>query len=187
MTTFLMPFCAAQSAIGTVACGRVKLVRTMKGEASVIIEVAAAMTTCGTLACVASGAVARASGVRPKPARTVDLVVDDQLLRDALGDVGDAGVVLDDQLDLLAGDRVAVLLHVELAPPPRSGGRSRRTGPVIGRIRPIFTVSCAIAAPLSASMAAAAPTALNKVRLNMSLPPSSAFSKPSCFRRGCAS
>ena len=48
----------------------VKLVRTMKGDCSVMMEVAAAITTCGTLAWVASGAVASASGVRPKPAST---------------------------------------------------------------------------------------------------------------------
>ena len=36
-----------------------------------MIEVAAAITIWGTLACVASGAVARASGVRPKPASTL--------------------------------------------------------------------------------------------------------------------
>jgi hypothetical protein len=29
LTTFLMPFCAAQSAIGTVDCASVKLVRAM--------------------------------------------------------------------------------------------------------------------------------------------------------------
>ena len=79
-----MPFLAAHSASGTVACAAVKLVRTMKGDCSVMIDVAAAITTCGVLACVASGAVASASGVRPKPARTVTLLVDDQLLRDAL-------------------------------------------------------------------------------------------------------
>ena len=33
-----------------------------------------------------------------------DLVVDDEFLRNALGHIGRAGVVLDDQLDLLAGD-----------------------------------------------------------------------------------
>src|SRR5437763_6350010 len=65
-----MPFLAAQSAMGTVACGSVKLVRTMYGDCSVIIDVAAAVTTIGVLLCVASGAVARASGVRPKPAST---------------------------------------------------------------------------------------------------------------------
>ena len=35
-------FFGAHSAIETAACGNVKLVRTMKGEASVIAEVAAA-------------------------------------------------------------------------------------------------------------------------------------------------
>ncbi|CCE10035.1 hypothetical protein BRAS3843_370020 [Bradyrhizobium sp. STM 3843] len=44
----------------------------------------------------------------------IDLVVDDQFLRQPLGVVGQRGVVLEDDLDLLAGDGVAVLLHVEL-------------------------------------------------------------------------
>jgi hypothetical protein len=39
----------------------------------VIVDVAAAMTIAGTLACVARGADARASGVRPKPAITPTL------------------------------------------------------------------------------------------------------------------
>ena len=87
------------------------------------------MTTTGTLAWVASGAVASASGVRPKPGEDRDLVVDDQLLRQPLGDVGHAGVVLDDELDLLAGDRVAVLLHVELhGRLDLAAGRGERAG-----------------------------------------------------------
>ena len=45
----------------------------------------------------------------------VGVVAHDELLRQALGDVGrDAAGVLADELDLLAGDGVAVLLHVEL-------------------------------------------------------------------------
>ncbi len=44
----------------------------------------------------------------------IDLVVDDQLLRGGLGLVRNRGVVLEDDLDLLAGDGVALLLHVEL-------------------------------------------------------------------------
>ena len=68
-----MPLLGAQSAIATAACGKVKLVRMMKGEASVMLEVAAAMTTNGVLDCVAIGAVARARGVRPKPASTLTL------------------------------------------------------------------------------------------------------------------
>ena len=68
-----MPFFGAQSAMPTVTCGSVKLVRTMNGEASVMLEVAAAITTIGVLLCVAIGAVASAGGVRPKPASTMTL------------------------------------------------------------------------------------------------------------------
>jgi hypothetical protein len=42
------------------------------------------------------------------------MIVDQQLLRQTLGLVWRAGRILADQFDLLAGDRVAVLLHVEL-------------------------------------------------------------------------
>ena len=44
----------------------------------------------------------------------VDLVVDDQFLRQPLGIVGKCRIVLQDHFDLLAGDGVAVLLHVQL-------------------------------------------------------------------------
>ena len=73
VTTFVMPFLKAQSAIGTDDCASVNEVRTTKGEASVIDEVPAAITTSGTLAWVAIGAVANADGVRPKPASTATL------------------------------------------------------------------------------------------------------------------
>ena len=67
---------------------------------------------------MAIGAVASAPGVSPNPARKDDLVVHHQLLGQPLGHIGIAGIVLDDQFDLLAGNRVAVLLHVE----PGAGG-----------------------------------------------------------------
>ena len=67
MTTFLMPFCAAHSAIGTVACGRVKLERTMKGEASVIVDGRGGHDDAGTLAWVASGAVAERERRQAEP------------------------------------------------------------------------------------------------------------------------
>src|SRR5262249_20464164 len=47
-------------------------------------------------------------------AENLHLVVDQKLLRDALGDIGNAAIILDDELDLLAGDGVALLLDVEL-------------------------------------------------------------------------
>ena len=59
--------------MGHVICGTVKPERTMKGERCGTIEVAAAMTIIGTLASVATGAVASASGVRPKPAMNATL------------------------------------------------------------------------------------------------------------------
>ena len=42
------------------------------------------------------------------------MIVDDQFLRQPLGVVGHAAGIAQDDLDLLAGDRVAVLLHVEI-------------------------------------------------------------------------
>jgi len=68
-----MPFLLDHSAIATAACGSVKLVRTMYGLASVMLEVAAAITTIGVLLCVAIGAVAMADGVMPKPASATTL------------------------------------------------------------------------------------------------------------------
>ena len=88
-----------------------KLVRTMKGEASVIAEVAAAITTIGVLLCVAIGAVAIAERRDAEAGQHVDLVVDHQFLRQAARGVGHRGVVLEDHLDLLAADLVAVLRH----------------------------------------------------------------------------
>jgi hypothetical protein len=71
VTTLLMPFFAAHVAIGAVICGSAKPERTMNGERVGMIDVAAAITTIGTLASVAIGAAASASGVSPKPASTV--------------------------------------------------------------------------------------------------------------------
>ena len=57
------------------------------------------------------------------------VVVGDQFFGETLGDVGRAGVVLDLEHDLLAGDRVAMLLHEELgARFFLFSGRSRRAG-----------------------------------------------------------
>ena len=54
-------------------------------------------------------------GRQREAGQDVDLVAHDQFLRETLGDVGfEAAGILADDLDLLAGDGVAVLLHVEL-------------------------------------------------------------------------
>src|SRR3984957_3200236 len=103
VTTFLMPFSEAQSAIGTTDCARVKLVRAMYGDFSVMIKVPAAVTISGVFDSADTEATEKGH-----------LLVDDELLRDALGVVGNRGIVPDDELDLLAGNGVAVLRHVEL-------------------------------------------------------------------------
>src|SRR4051794_2572353 len=73
VTTFLILFFAAQSAMITDDCGKVKLVRAIYDERSVMADVPAAITTAGTLASVASGAIAIAAGVTSKPAITLTL------------------------------------------------------------------------------------------------------------------
>ena len=80
-----------------------------------MIEVAAFMTTMNFLASVGNAGRAERFRRQREAGEDVDLVAHDQFLRQALGDVRvrAAGVLADD-LDLLAGDGVAVLLHVEL-------------------------------------------------------------------------
>ena len=56
----------------------------------------------------------RERGRRDADADDIDLIVDDHVLDDAARIVGNAAVVPHDQLDLAAGDRVTVLLHVKL-------------------------------------------------------------------------
>lgn len=62
--TLSMPRSRATAAIGAEVCGRVKEVRTIKGDCAVIAEVAALKMTSGTLASSRRGAMARASGVK---------------------------------------------------------------------------------------------------------------------------
>src|SRR3954463_12119553 len=69
VTTFLIPFLAAQSPSGAHTWGRVSENRTMYGDLVVMIDVAAFMITIGVLLSVATGAAASASGVRPNPVR----------------------------------------------------------------------------------------------------------------------
>ena len=136
-----------------------------------MIEVPAAITMAGTFACVAIGATASAAGVSAEAGDDVDLVVDDQFLREALGVVRHAGVVLEDHFDLLAGDGRAVLLDIEL-----DGGLDllagrRLIGPVIGTMSPILTVSCADAPPAVRRPKATAAAAVINFLFNMKRPP----------------
>ena len=80
-----------------------------------MIEVAAFITTMNFLASAETSAAASAFGVSTKPGEDVGVIAHDQFLRQPLGDVGrDTAGVFADQFDLLAGDSVAVLLHVKL-------------------------------------------------------------------------
>ncbi|MDQ0609611.1 hypothetical protein QFZ83_003782 [Variovorax sp. W1I1] len=78
-----------------------------------MLDVAAAITTCGVFDCVASARGGQRGRRDAEASDHVHLVVDDEFLCEALGDVGRGHVVLDDQLDLLAGHGVAVLRHVK--------------------------------------------------------------------------
>ena len=73
------------------------------------------MSTMNFLASAETSAAAERVRRQREAGEDVDLVAHDQFLRQALGDVGvrAAGVLADD-FDLLAGDGVAMLLHVEL-------------------------------------------------------------------------
>ena len=68
VNTFLIPFFALHSAMGSVTCGRVIEKRATYGDLVVMIDEAAFMMIIGVFAWVASGATASAFGVKPKPA-----------------------------------------------------------------------------------------------------------------------
>ncbi len=79
-----------------------------------MLDVAAAITTIGVLLWVRDRRGGQRQRRQAEAGQHRDLVVDDQLLREAPRRVGHAGVVLEDHLDLPAGDRAAVLRHPEL-------------------------------------------------------------------------
>ena len=77
-------------------------------------EVAAFMTTMNFWPAAETSAAASAFGVSEKPPRISAWSRTTSFLRQPFGEVGrDAARVLADELDLLAGNRVAVLLHVQ--------------------------------------------------------------------------
>ena len=118
-----------------------------------IIAVAAAVTISGTFASVATRRGGQSERREAEAHQHFGVIVADQLFRQPLGDVSRAGVVLDLEDDLLAGDRVAMLLHIKLCP-ARSCLPVDACGPVIGRIMPMVTVlSSARAAPALSSAA----------------------------------
>ena len=83
----------------------------MNGEASVIADVAAAITTIGVLLCVAIGAVAIAEGVMPKPASTATLSLTTSSCARRRVVSGTAASSLTITSTFLPADLVAVLRH----------------------------------------------------------------------------
>ncbi len=80
-----------------------------------ITDVAAFMITIGFFASAETGATASAFGVSPKPARMSTLSRVTSSCASAFGDVGRGpGRVLDDELDLLPAEDVAVQLEIGL-------------------------------------------------------------------------
>ena len=123
MYTVLIPFLAAQVPSVSLSCGVVTEVRAMYGDLVVMIEVAAFITTMNFLASADTSPAASAFGVSAKPARMSALVAHHEFLRQPLGDIGrNAAGILADELDLLAGDGVAMLLHIELDAVVHLGG-----------------------------------------------------------------
>ena len=143
VTALLEPFFTAQSAMMADDCASVQLVRTKKGDFSTTAVVLDNMITVGFWASVSSGALGMRSAVRPPP-MTSTLSLTMSFLDQALAGLAGGGVVLDDQLDLLAGHAVAVLLDVEAG----AGDHllaCAASGPVIGMTMPTLTVPCAAA------------------------------------------
>jgi len=125
-----MPFFAAQSAMGAVICGTVKLLLTMYGEALRDDGGRRAITIIGIFASVATGAVANASGVNPKPAMIADLVARDRLLGEALVVWSEPGGVAVPAARSCGPRPCRRAFACRPAPPPRFGGPVEANGRV---------------------------------------------------------
>src|ERR1700722_13463269 len=156
LTTFLIPFSADQSAIGTVDCASVKLVRTIYGDFSVMIDVPAAVTISGVLDSVASGATASAAGVTPKPARkvTLSLTIRSCAMRFELSGTAPSSLMMS---SIFLPATVSPFCCMHNLAPASSCLPVDCCWPVIGRMKPILTYgACAPLAVASAATAHAA-------------------------------
>src|SRR6516165_854332 len=119
-----------------------------------MIEVPAAVTICGVLPSLASGATASAAGVTPKPARkvTLSLTISSWAMRLVLSGTAPSSLIISSTFlpatvspccDIKSLAAAASCLPVDCC------------WPVIGRMKPILT-SCACATPTIVSTAAAA-------------------------------
>src|SRR5262249_308539 len=112
---FRMPLLYAQVPSVWFNCGTVNDVRTMQGSFLLMLRGHAIRVTLAFPRGAPPAAGRGGVGGEAKPRQQFDAAAYDPLLREPFGDVrcNPAGI-LADQLDLLAGNRVAVLLHVEL-------------------------------------------------------------------------
>src|SRR5882757_4345779 len=138
-----------------------------------MIEVPAAMTISGILPWVANGAAASAAGVTPKPAMklTLSLTISSWASRFVLSGTAASSfrmisILLPATVSpfccMYSLTALSICLPVEAWPP------------VIGRIRPIFTLSCARAGATAATPANTTPAAARDnvlVRMNMNALP----------------
>src|SRR5229473_1888316 len=135
-----------------------------------MIEVPAAITTSGTFACVASGAAASAAGVTPKPAMkaTLSLTISSWASRLVLSGTAPSSL-----------RTTSIFLPATLAPFCCTYSRTAASicrpveacWPVIGRIRPILTASCAGARSIADSTSTMAADAVTSPLRDMRFPP----------------
>ena len=122
-----------------------------------IIAVAAALTISGTLAAVAIGAAASASGVRPKPTSAAAWSLVTSSCASRL--VTSAAPVSSFRIRLIfLPATVSPCCLMYSSAPARSCLPVEADGPVIGTIMPIFTVSSARAGAVKTEAANAAPS-----------------------------
>ena len=108
------------------------------------IDVAAFMITMNFFAWAETSEAAIALGVSTNPAMNVHPVAGDEFLRKALGYVGrHAAHVLTNDLNFPAGNRIALLLHVELDAVVELGGRVGEL-PRVGQNDTDLDGSCAL-------------------------------------------
>jgi hypothetical protein len=118
VTIFLAPFFTAQSAMIADDCGADKIRRTLHRGGGARHQHDRRYPALG------GERRDRQRGWRDADPENANLLVDDQILGEALCRVRRRRIVLDDELDLAAGDGVAVLLQVDLGTVDRglSGG-----------------------------------------------------------------
>ena len=131
-----------------------KLVRVMNGERSMVLQ-APEMITTGRDLRLCDELADRERGRRDAAEHDIDFLVDDHFLHDAARHIRHAGILAHDQFDLLAGDLVAIDLHIK----PRAGQRlapDRLEAAGDERQAPILMTSCAAASRVPTAVTAVA-------------------------------